>query len=110
MKLPRKSTLFGITTYGLVLLLLGMLVLQSVQFGEDTAEVLHRLERIEVDTADQTRRNGQEVAEHRKANQSDHDCIVALALLLADPARNRGEAVVPPAICERSPAADGESR
>ncbi len=42
-----------------------------------------------------------EVAEHRDANQRDHNCIVQLALLLASPERDRTQAVVPPSECGR---------
>lgn len=49
-----------------------------------------------------------DVAEHRHANQADHDCIVGLALLLADPKRDRMAPIVPPAPCRRSPAAGNQ--
>lgn len=48
--------------------------------------------------------NAQNVDDHRDANQHDHDCIVSLALLLADPTRDR---TVPPDLpveCEGAPA------
>jgi hypothetical protein len=36
-----------------------------------------------------------------RTSQQQHDCIVQLALLLADPARDRAAAVTPPPECER---------
>ncbi len=48
-----------------------------------------------------------DVAEHREANQADHDCIVSLALLLADPARDRTKPVTLPDKCVAAPAATG---
>ncbi len=45
-----------------------------------------------------------DVHNHQIANQKDHNCIVSLALLLADPRRNRAEAPVPPPECDGSPA------
>jgi hypothetical protein len=52
-------------------------------------EVLERLERLEELSAE-------DVAEHRVANQRDHDCLIALALLLADPERDRTVRIVDP--------------
>ncbi len=97
-----KSVVVGLVTYGLALFMLAALVVQGIQSGSNTAEVLRRVERIEIANGKQTAENGRQVAEHREANQGDHDCIVAL---LADPARNRAAPVVPPPACERSPAA-----
>ncbi len=105
MKALDKSVVVGLVTYGLALFLLAALVVQGIQSGSNTAEVLRRVERIEIANGRQTAENGRQVLEHREANQGDHDCIVALALLLADPARNRAAPVVPPPACERSPAA-----
>ncbi len=100
-----KSIVVGLVTYGLALFMLAALVVQGIQSGSNTAEVLRRVERIEIANGKQTAENGRQVLEHREANQSDHDCIVALALVLADPARNRSAAIVPPSECQRSPAA-----
>lgn len=49
-----------------------------------------------------------DVEQHRHFNQADHNCIVALALLLADPARDRSVQPIPPPECVNAPAVTAE--
>ncbi len=107
-----KSVVVGLVTYGLALFLLAALVVQGIQSGSNTAEVLRRVERIEIANGRQTAENGRQVLEHREANQGDHDrlqhkidCVLRFAVVLADPARSRD---VPPTVtagCEDTVAA-----
>ncbi len=78
--------------------LLASVVEATRNSNERLAQVLKRLERLELSHTD-------DVHEHRAANQADHDCIVALALLLADPKRDPTAAVIPPRPCRTAPAA-----
>lgn len=50
--------------------------------AQSNAELLLRIEQLEVANRDN-------VIEHRERNQSDHDCLLQLALELSDPTRDR---------------------
>ncbi len=96
----RRYALIGVAVVAAavaIAFVLASVVATTRSSNERLAQVLERLERSEALDA-------QDVRDHRAANQHDHDCIVALALLLADPTRDRTAAVVPPRECRQAPA------
>lgn len=89
----RRTAAIGLTVLVAAIslgLVLGSVLRQGMSSDRD--QLLKRIEELEL-------QNAEEVQEHRKANQSDHDCIVALALLLADPSRDRTVEPIPPSAC-----------
>jgi hypothetical protein len=92
MRRPTKTALLGLPMYVLAVLFLGYLLLQTVDSDGDRGRILERIEQLE-------KINAREVADHREANQRDHNCIVKLALLLADPKRDRQTTITPPREC-----------
>lgn len=78
--------------------MLALIFVQSVNASNDRRQLLEQVADLEQQSAEQ-------VQLHRDANQSDHDCIVALALLLADPTRDRNSEIIPPRPCRAAPAA-----
>lgn len=92
----RRTLLAGLIVI-VVAALLGVTAGLSLQEASRDQDLLTRVAALELESAEQ-------VAEHREANQRDHDCIVALALLLADPRRDRTAAIIPPPSCRQAPA------
>lgn len=86
--------LFVSLTLGLAL---GFLIRSSNRAADERTRLLEQIAEIQ-------QGNRQSVADHRTANQHDHDCIISLALLLAN--RDRDEPVE--FTCERIPENDAE--
>lgn len=95
--MPARRQFVLLLAYLVMLTAVVALLFSSITADRDRRQLLRDIEMLEEFSA-------KEVQEHREANQADHDCIVALALLLADPERPRDREVVPPSICRVAPA------
>lgn len=89
-----RRLILTVTTVLLASVLAGIVLAFAVRQGgeSDRDQLLRRIAQLE-------EQNAEQVSDHREANQGDHDCIVALALLLADPSRDRNVEPIPPREC-----------
>lgn len=97
---PQTAVAAAVVFGGLLLaVVLASLVTTAGNAAENTEDLLEQLRQSQIVRAEQA-------AMHRKANQADHDCIVALILINGDPNRNRELPPDLPPSCRVAPAAD----
>lgn len=105
MRRPQVDPIVALIVSGvaLVVFLMATLLASVASTRGATTEVLEEVRR-------QSTANGEQVGEHRGANQTDHDairqdlaCVVELALLLSDPNRDRSLPIEAPSRCRLAP-------
>lgn len=99
---PRpQAFVAAVVVLGVLLLsvVLAAIVTSSQATSQNTAALLEQLRESQLVRAEQS-------VEHRRANQQDHDCIVALNLIIGDPQRNLELPPNLPPTCRTAPAAD----
>lgn len=94
-------TVKGLYLLMLLFLLLGVVgLVADVLTARNTGAATRADLRVTTELLEQVRMLEEQAAaanaQHRTFNQQDHECIIALALLLSDPNRNRLEPVKPP--------------
>lgn len=84
---------------GVIVVILVSVLLAGIGTRATTAQVLREVRAQQLLSAEAR-------AEHSDDAQADHDCIVALMLVIVDPKRPRDRTVVAPPICNFAPAAE----